>query len=129
MGQIDGVWVCNRQLLIPLATLLRDILTKVAFQKTAQAHQGRKADLIYEYTTSNQFVQQFEAIVEAYNEMKEQVNEERTAFEKRWRQREAQLQRILLAAANVYGTMQGLAGSSTMPQLKGFELLELESGK
>lgn len=129
MRQIDGVWVCNRQLFIPLAMLLREILTKVSFQKMTQAHQGKKSDLIYEYTTSNQFVQQFEAIVEAYREMKEQVNEERAAFEKRWRQREAQLQRILLAAANVYGTIQGLAGSSTMPPLKGLELPELESGE
>lgn len=123
MGQVEGIWVCERNLLIPLSALLREILVKVAYQKTAQAHQGRKADLIYEYVTGNRFRQQIEAILEAYREMHEQVSRERIAYEKSWKQRESQLRRIILATANVYGGMQGLAGGNALPQLKGLDLI------
>lgn len=122
MGSVEGIWVCERRLLIPLAVLLREILIKVAFQKTAQAHQGRKADLIYEFVIGNQFRQQIEAILEAYREMNEQIGKERIFYEKSWKQREAQLQRIILSTANVYGGMQGLAGSTALPELTGLAL-------
>lgn len=122
MGQQEGVWICERNLLIPLAVLLREILVKVAYQKTAQAHQGRKADLIYEYVTGNMFRQQIEAILEAYREMNDQIGKERAWYEKSWKQREAQLRRIILASANVYGSMQGLAGNNALPELNGIAL-------
>lgn len=124
IGIKDNVWICNRALVTQLAMLLRNTLIKVAYQKTAQKHQGRKADLVYEYVKSAQFAQQIEAIVETYREMKEQVDKERAAFEKQWKQREYQLQRMMLATANVYGSMQGLAGTSALPEVKGLELPE-----
>lgn len=129
MGLVEGIWVCERKLLIPLAVLLREILVKVAYQKTAQAHQGRKADLIYEFVTGNQFRQQIEAILESYREMNEQIGKERIFYEKSWKQRESQLQRIILATANVYGNMQGLAGSTALPELTGLALPDPELKK
>jgi hypothetical protein len=126
IGIRDGVWVCSRAFTVQVAMLLRDTLIKVAYQKTAQKHQGRKTDLIYEYVTSSQFVQQIEAIIETYSEMKNQVDKERAAFEKQWRQREGQLQRMIMATANVYGSMQGLAGTSALPEVAGLELAEPE---
>lgn len=128
MGYRKGVWVTNRQLVIPLAMLLREALIKVAYQKTSQSHQGRKADLIYEYITSHQFKQQVDAVIEVYSEMQEQVQKERIAFEKQWKQREGQLARMIMATANIYGSMQGLAGSTALPRIKGLELPEIESG-
>jgi len=126
IGIKDGVWVCSRTLTVQMAMLLRDTLIKVAYQRTAQKHQGRKTDLIYEYVTSSQFVQQIEAIIETYGEMKGQIDKERAAFEKQWKQREGQLQRMIMATANVYGSMQGLAGTSALPEVKGLELPEPE---
>ncbi len=124
IGIKDGVWICNRALVVQLALLLRNTLIKVAYQKTAQKHQGRKADMIYEYVKSSQFAQQIEAIIETYSEMKQQVDKERASFERQWKQREYQLQRMMLATANVYGSMQGLAGTSALPEVRGLELPE-----
>lgn len=127
IGIKDGVWVCNPPLSIPLALLLRDSLIKVAYQKVASAHQGRKADLIYEYISGHQFRQQVEAIVEAYKEMQLQIIKERASFERSWKQREGQLQRIILSTANLYGSIQGLAGASALPQIKGLDFPEIDS--
>ena len=126
IGNVDGVWVAGNAQAITLATLLRDTLIKVTYQKTASAHQGRKADLIYDFVTSRQFVQQIEAIVESYSEMNSQIAKERVAYERLWKAREAQLQRIVLSAASVYGSMQGLVGGNALPQLKGLDLPLLE---
>lgn len=123
IGLKDGVWVCADSFLIPLATLLRQKLLEVAYQKAVSAHKGEKADFLYEYVTGHEFRQQVEAIVEVYQEMQLQIVRERAAFEKSWKAREAQTQRLLSATANVYGSMQGLVGSS-LPQVKGLDLLE-----
>lgn len=127
MGMIDGVWVCSFSLVFPLAMLLRKSLLDVAFQKAVSLHKGEKAELLYEFVTSHEFIQQVEALLEVYRDMQEQLVRERSVFEKSWKQREAQMRRYLTSLASVYGTMQGLAGSS-MPQIKGFEMMELESG-
>ena len=122
----DGVWVTERKLLIPLAGLLREILINVAYQKTAQMHQGRKADLVYEYVTSTQFRQQVTAVIEAYRDMHEQIGRERAAYDKMWKAREAQLSRIITATANIYGSMQGKAGNNALPEVEGLSLPEPE---
>ena len=67
--------------------------------------------------------------LEVYKEMGGQVNKERVAFEKSWAAREAQVKRLFLSTANIYGSMQGKVGFSSLPQIRDLELLELESGE
>lgn len=126
MVNVDGVWVTKRPLLVPLSGLLREILINVAYQKTAQMHQGRKADLVYDYVTSTQFRQQVTAVIEAYHGMHEQIGRERAAYDKMWKAREAQLSRIITATANIYGSMQGRAGNNALPEVEGLSLPEPE---
>lgn len=124
----EGVWVCGQELAITLAVLLRKNILEVAFQKVLSSSRKEKTDLLYEFITSHEFVQQVEAMVEIHREMKELIDRERGAFEKNWKIREQQIQRLHLATANIYGGVMGLVGNS-MPQIKGLELLELEDGK
>ncbi|QQG44493.1 MAG: DUF2130 domain-containing protein [Candidatus Roizmanbacteria bacterium] len=125
---IDGVWVCSFLLSDGVALMLRRLILDVAYQKAVSVHRGEKSDLLYSYVTSNKFQQQFEIMVEVYTSMKEQLRKERDGFKKIWSERESQLERYINSAANIYGSMQGLVGSS-MPQIKGFDVFELESGK
>ncbi len=127
-GLKDGVWVCGHSLIFPLATLLRKNLLDVGYQKAISANRGEKADLLYSYVTSHEFQQQIENALEAYTEMKSQISKERAFSEKSWKQREAQAERVLMSIANIVGSMQGRVGTS-MPQIKGLDLPEIESGK
>lgn len=130
IGCINGIWVCNENFILPLAQLIRDGLIKVMYQKTTHENQGRKADLIYQYITGSQFRLQIEAILESYQELKSGIERERAAYERLWKSREGQLQRIILSTAGLYGSMQGLAGGNALPQLKGLDLsLEEPSAK
>ncbi len=122
----DGVWVCNFSLFMPLAISLRKQLLEVGREKAMAQNKGEKADLIYGYVTSNAFRQQMEALVELYSEAHAQIGKERAAMEKIWKMREGQAQRLMLSLGNIYGNIQGLAGSSAVPELTGLSLLESE---
>lgn len=122
-GIKDGVWICSHQLVLPIATILRKNLLDVGYQKAVSLNRGEKADLLYNYVTSHEFQQQVERIVEAYKEMKEQIIKERVAFERSWKQRETQAERIIMSTANIVGNMQGRVGPS-MPVIRGLELTD-----
>lgn len=128
MSQNSGVWICSFQLLLPLASLLRKTLIEVARQKFVGENKGEKATLVYDYVTGVEFRQQIQAMAEVYREMNEQIRKERTAFEKSWKQREGQLQRLFSGTAGIYGSLQGRAGQTAIPEIKGLELLELTEG-
>jgi hypothetical protein len=128
MGLKDGVWVVKYPLAVALASLLRKNLLDIGYQKAIASQKGEKSDMLYEYVTGYEFRQQVESLAESYNEMMSQLVREKTALQKSWKTREAQIQRMILATGNIYGKMQGLVGSS-MPQVKGLEMMELESGE
>ncbi|HSD56058.1 MAG TPA: DUF2130 domain-containing protein [Candidatus Saccharimonadales bacterium] len=124
MGVLHGVWVCKPRLAIVLATLLRKGLLDAGLQKALAENRGTKAEALYNFITSHEFVQQIESMVETYQEMTSQLAKEKVAFQKIWSQREAQAQRLLLSTANIIGSMQGHIGNASMPKIKGLELLE-----
>lgn len=127
-GQKDGVLICSHALSIPIAAMLRKNLLDVEYQKAVSENRGDKAELLYTYVTSHEFRQQVENVMEVHHEIQEQIIKERVSFEKFWKQREAQAQRIILSAANIVGSMQGKIGASAL-QIKGLELPEIESGE
>ena len=129
MGTFDGVWVCKPQLAVILATLLRKGLLDVGREKAITENRGSKADALYNFVTSHEFVQQIEAMVETYMEMTGQVIKERVAYEKFWAQRENQAKRLLLGTANIVGKMQDQVGQTSMPRIKGLELLGSGEGE
>lgn len=124
MGMLHGVWICKPKLAIILATLLRKSLLDAGLQKALAENRGTKAEALYNFITSHEFVQQIESMVETYQEMSTQLSKEKVAFQKIWAQREAQAQRLLLSTANIVGSMQGHIGHASMPKIKGLELLE-----
>ena len=127
LGPVNGVWVSNYTLAIPLAQLLRKNLLEVGFQKAISQHTGEKADMLYEYVTGHEFIQQVEAMVDVFKDMKGQITKERMAFEKIWQSREKQVDRLFNSTANIAGGIQGYVGQASF-QIKGLELLELEQG-
>lgn len=122
-GFYEGVWVTEPNYTQPLAEILRKNLIDVAREKHNGKDRGTKADLIYTYLTSDAFVQQIQSIIEVHQNMQSQIQKERTAFEKLWKEREAQAERIMISTAGIYGSIQGVAGQS-LPSVKGLDLLD-----
>ncbi|KKS94883.1 MAG: hypothetical protein UW68_C0001G0052 [Candidatus Collierbacteria bacterium GW2011_GWB1_44_6] len=122
-GFYMGVWITEPKYIQPLVEILRKNLIDIAREKHNGQDRGTKADMIYSYLTSDSFVQQIQSIIEVHQNMQLQIQKERTAFEKIWKEREAQAARIITSTAGIYGSIQGVAGQS-LPPVKGLDLLE-----
>jgi hypothetical protein len=132
-GRIDGVWVCDLKSWLALAVALRDQLIQVAFARIASEGLNDKMELLYSYLAGDEFRQRVETIVEAFTALQAQVHKERRAMERHWAEREKQLQRVIASTAGMYGSLQGIIGTSlaAIPALEfddGAELLEGPEG-
>ena len=127
-GQKDGVVVCSYPLAVTVADMLRQKLIEVAREKFISQNRGEKADELYGYITSHEFRQQIEALVEVYTDMHMQILKERSAMEKIWKTREAQVTKLFTSTAAVVGSMRGRVGSSFLP-VHGLELDEANEGE
>ncbi len=124
LGQKDGVWVCKPGMAIAVAHAFRRQLLEVALANAQAQSRGTLADSLYDYVTSHEFRQQIESMVEVYREMKDQIARERIAYEKSWKIREGQVDRMFIGTARVVGSIQGKLGSTAFGPVKGLELLE-----
>jgi hypothetical protein len=122
-GLYEGVWIVAFNLVLPVATIIRKNLLDVAFEKAVSSHKGGKSEVLYDYITSHEFRQQVEAMMEVYREMQDQIAKEKAAYERIWKLREGQMQRLVSSTANVVGSIQGRVGHTALP-IKGLELLE-----
>lgn len=124
LGIMDGVWITTFSLVIPLAMLFRKNLLDVGYQKAVIKHQESKAEQLYQYITSHEFKQQVEAMIDIYQQMKNQIHKEKVAFEKAWTMRDKQIDKLLSATSNVIGSIQGEVGQSVL-HIKGLDFLEI----
>jgi hypothetical protein len=120
-GRIEGVWVASLRVWRTLALALREQLIQVAFAHAASEGKQEKMELLYQYLCGDQFSQRVHAIVEAFTELREQIERERLAMEKNWRQREKQIERVMLNTVRMYAEMRGIVGKS-LPQIASLEL-------
>jgi hypothetical protein len=74
-------------------------------------NKGDKMHLLYTYLTSNEFTEQWKAIREGFMSMKLSIQKERDAMEKLWKAREKQLEKVLLNAAHIRGSIEGISGN------------------
>ena len=68
--------------------------------------------MLYSYLTGTEFRQQIETIVEGFLFLKNSISKERLQMEKIWKEREKQLEKVLLSTSGMYGSIKGIAGSS-----------------
>jgi len=113
-GIKDGVWVCSFSEVKALAAVLRDGIIKVFNAAKSQENRGDKMHLLYDYLISNEFAEQWKAIREGFISMKLSIQRERDAMEKLWKAREKQLEKVLLNAAQIRGSIEGISGLETV---------------
>lgn len=120
-GMKEGVWICSFNEVKALAAVLRDGVIRVFNAAKSQENKGDKMHLLYDYLTSTEFAEQWKAIREGFMSMKLSIQKERDAMEKLWKAREKQLEKVLLNAAHIRGSIEGISGTDV-------DLNLLESG-
>ncbi len=111
-GIKDGVWICKFGDVKAVSFLLRDSLIKINSALISQENKGDKMQLLYNFLTSNEFKQNMDAIAEGFLSLREGIVKERMQMEKIWKEREKQLDKVLLNTSQFYGSIQGIAGSA-----------------
>jgi hypothetical protein len=126
--QLNGVWVTDYTLAVGLALALRSGLMQIASAKYSLVGKNEKMEMLYEYLAGPEFRQQIEGIVEAFVTMKKDLDSERRSMEKIWAKREKQIERVVKNTSRMYGSLQGIIGS-TLPELKSLEMKAISEGK
>ena len=122
-GEKDGVWICSFSEAKPVVQMLRDAVIKIFIASKSQENKGDKMHLLYDYLTSREFAEQWQAIREGFMSMKLSIQKERDAMEKLWKAREKQLEKVLLNSAHIRGSIEGISGTDV-----DLNLLEDSSG-
>ncbi|MDB5020336.1 MAG: hypothetical protein JWQ28_1463 [Pedobacter sp.] len=113
-GEKDGVWICSFDEVKAVSYILRDGIVKLHGAAKSQENRGDKMHMLYDYLTSNEFSEQWKAIREGFMSMKLSIQRERDAMEKLWKAREKQLEKVLLNAAHIRGSVEGIAGTDSI---------------
>lgn len=114
-GEKDGVWICSFEEVKAVAYVLRDGIIKLSNAAKSRENRGDKMHMLYDYLTSTEFSGQWKAISEGFMSMKLSIQAERNAMEKLWKNREKQLEKVLLNAAHISGSIEGVAGKDIIP--------------
>ncbi len=113
-GEKNGVWICQFSEARAMIALLRDSIIKVYNAARSQQNRGDKMHLLYDYLTGNEFAEQWKAVREGFMSMKLSIQRERDAMEKLWKAREKQLEKVLINAAGIRGSIEGIAGQDNI---------------
>lgn len=116
----DGVWICTFWQIRSLSMVLRHSLMDVHTRFQVQQGKETKAEMLYDFLTSQEFKGQFEGILEGFKSIQDGYSREKLQMAKIWKEREKQLDCILLNASGFYGSVRGIAGSA-MPQVSMLE--------
>ena len=113
-GDKDGVWICSFDEVKAVSYILRDGIVKLYNAAKSQDNKGDKMHLLYDYLTGTEFSEQWKAIREGFMSMKLSIQKERDAMERLWKAREKQLEKVLLNAAHIRGSVDGIAGGDNI---------------
>ena len=119
---VDGVVVTDFACAAAVAALVRAQLLQLAQTRTAVVNKDRTMELLYRYLSGIEFRQRVEAIVEAFEKMRDDLGQERRAAERQWAKRMKQIEAVTFNIAGMYGDLQGLV--PTLPSIARLELPE-----
>ncbi|WP_121764206.1 DUF2130 domain-containing protein [Helicobacter burdigaliensis] len=121
MGLIDGVYICTFEEFKGLCKILRESIIQLHLARKSQENKSDKMGLLYGYLTSTEFKMQIESIVEGFSQMQSDLDSEKRAMQRIWKQREKQIEKVVENTIAMYGSIKGIAGVS-MGNIKALEL-------
>jgi hypothetical protein len=125
MGIKDGVWICSYEEFKGLCAVLRESIIQLSLAVASQENRGDKMHMLYDYLTSNNFRMQVEAIVEGFSSMKTALESEKRSMQRIWKEREKQIEKVIVNTIDMYGSIKGIAGKA----IQSVKALELTDGE
>jgi hypothetical protein len=124
--QIDGMYVCSLSVWFAVATMLRQQVINLAFARVSAEGRDQKMDVVYRYLTGPEFRERVNAIIQTFVGMQDQLGKEKRALMKHWSRREKQIQTVLNGLSGMYGDLQGIIGTASLPEIETLEITDLD---
>ncbi|WP_316398917.1 DUF2130 domain-containing protein [Bradyrhizobium sp. 33ap4] len=123
---VDGIWVAHPRCALPVAVALRQALIDVSTSRLVQQGQQTKMEQVYHYLTGTKFRQRVDAVVEKFNDMRDDLDKERKFMGRQWAKRETQILAVIDSTVGMVGDLQAIAGKA-MPEIPSLEVQLLEN--
>lgn len=124
-GQKDGIWICSFDEFKGLCSVLRESIIQISTVAVSQKNKGSKMEMLYGFLTSSEFRLQVESIVEGFSTLKTNLDSEKRAMNRVWKERETQIERVMSSTTKMYASIRGIAGNA----VQSVQSLELPSGE
>ena len=124
--RIDDVWICSFQSFKGLVLVLRNTLIQISEAYSSQTNKGEKMQMLYDYLMGNEFKLQVEAVVDGFMALQDGYNKERSQHERSWKEREKQLEKVLLNVNFLIGSVKGISGASLKQIGESSDVLAIE---
>ena len=111
----EGLWITSFDCAASLAGALRCALHQIARTNSLVVDRRKKADVLYQHICSLEFRQTVEPMIERFQSMQAQLEQEKAAVQRIWSKREQHLSSIKLHIAELFGGVQGIVGESALP--------------
>ena len=108
----DGVWICSFNEAKALSFVLREMIIKTHSVKSSEENKGDKMSLLYNYLISDDFRHRVESIVDGFSGLKGDLDKEKRAMQKIWKEREKQIEKVTSNTIDMYASIKGIAGSA-----------------
>ena len=83
--------------------------------------------LLRNYLTGNEFNMQLRSIVEGFMQMQSELDKERRSLMASWKRRQKLIDGVLANTTEMYGALQGIAGSAALGHIDALELPRITS--
>lgn len=129
MGFVDGIWVCSLDEFKGSVSLLRESLIRIHKTVQKEENRGDKMALLYTYLTGNEFGMQMKSIVDGFMMMQAELDKERRSLMASWKRRQKLIDGVLQNTTEMYGSLQGIAGTGALGHIEALELPESFEGE
>lgn len=119
----DGVWVASFSAALSLAYALRFNLIHVNKVRLTVATKGEKKDELFDYVSSLQFAHRVEAMMDSYNQFKEEIEKQKRYFTTTWAKQEKSIQTLMEQTGSIHGELAGIVGKA-LPDVRNLSLIE-----
>lgn len=119
----DGVWVCGFGEYQILMRALRNSLIDLSNAVASESVREEKAQIMFDFLTSQEFAGTIERMVSPILRMQEQLNKEKSALTRIWKERETLIEGSINGAESLYYKIQGIA-QVNLPRITGLETVD-----
>jgi hypothetical protein len=128
LARLKDVWVVSPGLVVPLAMSIRQSL--IGLCQVRRSYEGKqdKMSMLYDYIAGPEFQDKMKHILDTFVIMKSDLDTERRAMERIWKQREKQIEKIILNTTSLHGELGGIVGRD-LPGIDALDLKALADGR